>query len=342
MSVPDQSALLRRKMESSPAAQGGSAAPVSPEMASLRAVARAGFIAAGLKIAAPSVQVVDTDGVAGLAEQMADVALLIPCNAPDGAEGFAALSSGGMTGLVEKTTTGRISPGEPEPRDASSIDQLLCRGFIERFFEAWGELLAGTSHEAWLAGYAPTDGMMQPDVLSVSAPDIPYRLYLITAQFDGLREVAFSVALPVSRPRPADLVETGDAARSTGEWAKDWRAAVLESPAELDAVLCKLELSLDEVRRWAPGDRVSIPASALSSVSLGRRNGPSVATARLGQARGVRALRLNEITTQRVGGIASRPVPPEPLPPGAGFQDEAGIPAQVAPPEPESGAAAGP
>ena len=27
-----------------------------------------------------------------------------------------------------------IAPGEPEPRDASSIDQLLCRSFLERFF----------------------------------------------------------------------------------------------------------------------------------------------------------------------------------------------------------------
>jgi hypothetical protein len=58
-----------------------------------------------------------------------------------------------------------------------------------------------------------------------------------------------------------------------------------------------------------------------------------VATARLGQARGVRALRLNEITTQRSAGIASRPVTPPPLPPEQGFEDGAGIATQVAGPE---------
>lgn len=331
MSVPDQSALLRRKMETAAPAKSGGSAPLSPETAGLRAMARAGFIAAGLKIADPSVETVELDGIAALADLMGEAVLLIPCTAPDGAEGFVALSHGGMTGLVEKTTTGRIAPTAPDPRSASSIDHLLCRGFVERFFEAWSELLSGTAHEAWVGGYAPSEMMIQPDVMSVSAPDVAYKAFVVQASFDGARDATIWVALPRTRPRPQQHVEPGEGERSVGEWAKDWREAVLESPAELDAVLCKLELSLDEVRRWAPGDRVSVPLSALSTVSLGRRNGPAVATARLGQARGVRALRLNEITTQRSKGIASRPVPPSEVPSREGFQDAAGIPKQAMP-----------
>lgn len=294
-------------------------------------MARAGFIAAGLKVAEPVIETVELDGIGALAELVGEAALLIPCAAPDGAEGFVALSHGGMTGLVEKTTTGRIAQSEPDPRPASSIDHLLCRGFVERYFEAWSELLSGTSHEAWVGGYAPAEMMIQPDVLSVSAPDIAYRAFVVRARFDGLRDAAFWVALPQNRPRAQQQVEPTEGERSVGEWAKDWREAVLESPAELDAVLCKLELSLDEVRRWAPGDRVPVPLSALSSVTLGRRNGPAVATARLGQARGVRALRLNEITTQRSKGIASRPAPRSEVPAREGFEDAAGIPKQAVP-----------
>lgn len=305
--------------------------PLSPEAACVRAVARAGFIAAGLKVAEAKVEVRDLDGVAALSDLLAEAAMLIPCRAPDGAEGFLALSSAGLTALVEKTTTGRIASAESEERAASTIDRLLCHAFLERFLEAWRDLVSGTAAEAWLAGYALEDRMLAPDVLGMSATDLPYRVHDVTAMFDAVRPVRFWVAMPQTRPRLKGSGDGPDGARAVGDWAKDWRAAVLESPAELEAVLCRLELSLDEVRRWEPGDRVSIPATALSTVSLGRRNGPCVATARLGQARGVRALRLNEITTQRTPRATAPSVsPPAILGAGAdGFEDASGIPTKT-------------
>lgn len=343
MSPPDQSALLRRKMEQTPGMASGPA-PLSPDAACVRAVARAGFIAAGLKVAGPKVDVRNLDGVSALSDLLIEAAMVIPCAAPDGSEGFLALSSAGLTALVEKTTTGRIASAESEERAASTIDRLLCHAFLERFLEAWRELLSGSAAEAWLEGYRLEDRMVAPDVLSMSAADVPYRVHDVTAMFDSIRPVRFWVAMPETRLRPKSAGDAAQGARAVGDWAKDWRAAVLESPAELEAVLCRLELSLDEVRRWEPGDRVPIPATALSTVTLGRRNGPSVATARLGQARGVRALRLNEITAQRTPrATATSASPPAAIGTSVeGFEDASGIPTKALGAAPSAGGDAPP
>ncbi|WP_424976103.1 FliM/FliN family flagellar motor C-terminal domain-containing protein [Dinoroseobacter sp. S124A] len=326
MSNPDQTSLLRRKMETTPAPAAGSLA-VTLETGCMKAMARAGFIAAGLKVSAQTVEVTDVSGGLELGDVMAEAGLIIPCPAPDEAEGYLALSPGGLTALVEKTTTGRISDGEGEPRSASTIDRLLCHGFLERFLEAWRELMEGSAHEAWLADFAPADCMIPPEIIGMSAVDVPYKIHTIEAKFDGSRAVTFWAALPQARPQAGGVAVPEETERGVEDWAKDWRAAVLESPAELEAVLCKLELTLDEVRRWAVGDQVPIPASALSSVTIGRRNGPCVATARLGQARGVRALRLNEISAQRAPkATAKAETPPQALAHNPeGFEDGAGL-----------------
>ncbi len=326
MSNPDQTSLLRRKMETTPAPAAGSMA-VSLETGCVKAMARAGFIAAGVKVSDQVVTVTEVSGGLELGDIMGEAGLVIPCPAPDESEGYLALSGGGLTALVEKTTTGKISEGEGEPRAASTIDRLLCHGFLERFLEAWRELMEDSSHEGWLEGYAPADRMIAPEVLGMSVVDVPYRIHTIQAKFDGGRDVTFWAALPQTRPQAAGAAEPQDTGRAVEDWAKDWRAAVLESPAELEAVLCKLELTLDEVRRWAPGDHVPIPSSALSTVTIGRRNGPCVATARLGQARGVRALRLNEISSQRAPqATARKETPPEALAHNPqGFEDRPGL-----------------
>ncbi len=68
--------------------------------------------------------------------------------------------------------------------------------------------------------------------------------------------------------------------------------AVQNLTAVLDAVLGRVQMPLERALALAPGDALELPLSALEDVSLVGLDGVCYARARLGQARGVRAVRI--------------------------------------------------
>lgn len=88
----------------------------------------------------------------------------------------------------------------------------------------------------------------------------------------------------------------------------------MQADCRLDAVIGRLTLSLRQVMTLAVGETLALPRSALDAISLETIEGQRVAGARLGQHRGMRALKLNEAVTTRAGagagaGAAAAPRP---------------------------------
>lgn len=328
MTGADQSSLLRRKMGGA-GRDAGARTGVPGEIAVMRACARAAYTAAGLKVEMRETSVDTLDGIAPLAGRLATAMLVVPFTAPDGVEGYVALSQEFAQSLIEKATTGRLSKLPLEPRRASSIDLLLCRDFLLRFLENWREIASGSPDADWLDGYAPRDTAVDVDLMVLNSRDIAYRAFTVKLRFDDTRDAVIEAAFPAERRARAE-VQACPPPEGRDDWGALWRDAVLDSQAELDAVLHRLTLPLRDVRGWSPGDLVELPASALGTVMLGRRGGAVVATARLGQARGSRALRLNALTRLAGGaaplqGDAAPPTTGQDGPPAPGFEERAPI-----------------
>jgi flagellar motor switch protein FliM len=280
-----------------------------PELAVMRAAARAAYSTSGLKVEMCSAIETDLDGIAPLVDAMHDAMLVVPFVAPDEAEGFVALSQDFAQSLIEKATTGRLAGLPIEARRASSIDLLLCRDFLHRFLETWREIAQGSPQLDWLEGYAPQDRAMDLDLMGLNCRDMAYRMFTVALRLDDKRDAALLVAFPKDR-HPRREIETNPPKDASGGWGAIWRDAVLDTTADLDAVLARLSVPLSTVRAWRIGDRLDIPAAALSGVTLGRRGGAIVASARLGQAQGYRALCLNTLRGNGKGSAVSSDAEP--------------------------------
>jgi flagellar motor switch protein FliM len=84
---------------------------------------------------------------------------------------------------------------------------------------------------------------------------------------------------------PADKAESA-------EVSLPLQQRVLDAPVRLDAILCRLSLPLCDVGRLAVGDVLALPKDVLRDIAIESVGRQPVATARLGQVDGMRALRL--------------------------------------------------
>jgi len=291
MAESEQSNLLRRKL-------GRAAAPgARPELAVLRAAARAAHSTAGLRIEMLEAGETLCAGITDVVAAISDAMLVVACRAPDGAEGFIALSSEMAQSLIEKATTGKLSDRAPKPRSASSIDMLLCRDFLVRFMETWREITQDGPEQDWLAGYAPKPEAAEVALMEIQCRDVAYRQFTVALRLDDMRMASMSAVFPADRHAPMAEAEAHSAPPEP-DWGALWQEAVMDSPAELDAVFARLDIPLHQVQNWRVGSVLEIPATAMERVALGRRGGAPVAHGRLGQLRGRRAVRLNALSRE--------------------------------------------
>ena len=83
----------------------------------------------------------------------------------------------------------------------------------------------------------------------------------------------------------------------------------MQADCRLDAVVGRLTLPLRQVMALTAGEMLILPSAALDAISLETLEGRRIAVARLGQHRGMRALKLSEAvvpTTQPQGATTVR------------------------------------
>lgn len=125
--------------------------------------------------------------------------------------------------------------------------------------------------------------------VELARPDGAYRLMKVDVTLIAdKRSGHLIIALPLQDQLalPADDTETG------GDWATMMQDAVSLAPATLDGVLHKSALPLGVVNGLALGSVIPIDGATVGSVRLFALGGHLVATTRLGQSAGMRAVRL--------------------------------------------------
>lgn len=213
---------------------------------------------------------------------------------PDDRLGLAVLCPGLMAGLLEAITTGRIddtgdlpdTPRKPTPTDAALLGPV-----IDALLTQITERLADRPEHVAFSGFSHGSFLDDPRPLGLLLEDVPYICARISAALGmaGRRGRCwlFLPAMPAQHASSA-----GQTPQAEADWPARLETVVSRSAVQLDAVLHRVRMSLSELSALSVGDCLCLPDSTLEALTLETLTGRPLAQARLGQARGHRAIRL--------------------------------------------------
>lgn len=294
--------ILRRKMKRG-AASGAEGGPGADQGWRL-AFARAARDATGLMVEVEGLRL-SRRSLAELLEFPPDRALIALLDGPGGGLGMIALSPDVTSALVEMQTIGRVSAAPPAQRRPTRTDAAMVSAIIDRALVELESILAEEADLVWTGGFRYASFLEDARPLGLLLEDQPYRVLATDlALGDGGRRGQVLLALPAdgrgaqpaARRRPADPGPVAGSA--TGGGTTGFSAAlsevVLSADCRLDAVLARLTLPLRSVMALAPDMVIPLADAMLDRIDVEGIDGRRIAQARLGQHRGMRALRLAE------------------------------------------------
>ncbi|MCC5975377.1 MAG: FliM/FliN family flagellar motor switch protein [Rubellimicrobium sp.] len=253
------------------------------------AVVRAAEAQAGLvvTVSAITMEVVALEALlAGL-----DAGLMLVAVARQGQQGpvgFVAFDSEMRSGVIEAQTLGKPLARAASPRPPTRADHAMAEPLV-------GDILNGLRLEA---GATPLEGLCDgtfPDGtlggpreagLRLAAGE--YRVLRLSIDLGvGDRQGQMMIALPAPRPR--------ESAGPSGQkgWRQQLERAVLGARGDLRAVLHRERMSLRQVETLRVGQVLALPGVTVSAVRLEALDGRTVASGRLGQIGGMKAVRID-------------------------------------------------
>ena len=256
--------------------------------------------------------------------------------------GLMVLSGQMLAAMVEILTLTHLSPHVPDEghlRKPTRTDAAMAVEFIDAALSGFEAIAAESGGADWATGYRYAAFIDDPRPLHLMLEDGEY--HLLSADLvleDGSRTGKISLALPVIAAAAAlpDFALMDFAADATVQAAPpeddhfqaDLAQVVQDLPATIDGALAQIALPIERILRLAVGEVIPLPLANLDQISVIGMDGLRVAGARLGQNRGMRALRLTDVATARKSadtapmgqhqpqgfGLASHDLPPTSLP----------------------------
>lgn len=196
-----------------------------------------------------------------------------------------------VSALIQIQTMGVLSAKPASERPVTQTDAAMCADFFDRVLERFEHEITRVRlpDVAKLSGYRFAFHVNDLRALRLALADIPYRAFRLRfALGEKGREGSLMLVLPQDapvQPPSADRKRLGAQAHAPAE-------VVMQAQADLAAILCRKRLSLQEVSQFEPGQVIPISKDALGSVWLEDLTGQQLAKCRLGQAKGMRALRI--------------------------------------------------
>jgi flagellar motor switch protein FliM len=240
--------------------------------------------------------------VAELAPERALVALL---DGPEGALGVLLMSPGVTATLIEMQTLGRIGAQTGPLRKPSRIDAAMVAGVIDRTLAALDEALTEEADRSWAGGFRYASFLPEVRPLALMLEDEPYRILAGEVSLGGgLRSGQVVLVLPATGRGEAQGTTSETEAGSVPQFTASLAAQVQQVDCRLDAVIGRLTMPLRQIMALSLGDVLELPSAATDAITLETADGRQLARARLGQNRGMRALKLADVTQNAEGGVA--------------------------------------
>jgi flagellar motor switch protein FliM len=216
--------------------------------------------------------------------------------------GVIVLSPEVMSGLVEVQTLGQVSANPPLARKPTRTDAAMVAGFFDAALAEMEMGLLGTHELGTVAGFRYASFLDDPRPLGLMLDDA----LLLVVEADmalagGVKAGRILLALPAhGRGTDAQAEDPREAAFSAALMAQ-----VGHAECKLDAILLRLSVDLTQMMALGVEDVLTLPGASLDLVHLETPDGRRMAVGRLGQARGMRALRLSHIENDPDNDVAA-------------------------------------
>lgn len=302
---PQGARVLGRIVARAGASRPGGVVPIAvprpvatPERALATAVGRAAEKAYRLAMRPTGIAIGRVD-LAELPELLPERALIVIVEGPSEALGVVALGPSLVASLIEVQTLGRLSGRPVEERRPTRTDAAICAEFINRMLSDLGQELAGVE------GFANATGFRYASFIEDARP-LPLLLedggFLRMRATLGIgigkqREGELDIVLPQGRrdiaPLPEDAVEAEAQPTGGNVFGDAVRRNAMAVPMQMEAFLCQVTLSLRVLRNLREGSTIALPQDALSNAWLRGPDGVVLFHGKLGEANGLRALRVS-------------------------------------------------
>ncbi len=263
-------------------------------------------------------------------ETAPDRVLVALLDGPEGGLGVLLLSTEVTAALIEMQTLGRLAPQPPAARKPTRIDAAMVAGVIDAALAGLEDALLDEADLCWAGGFRYASFLEEMRPLTLLLEEDVYRVLRAEVALRAPPSATMGPDKPPPPPRIGEVVlvlpaagrgerpvaATAPEVASAPQFAQDLSAQVLQVDARLEAVIGRLTLPLRHVMALQPGEVLPLPQAGLDNVVLETPAGRPVAFARLGQHRGMRAVKLAEAYGGR-GAMATPAAPPRPVdPPG--------------------------
>jgi flagellar motor switch protein FliM len=288
-----QDGILRRKIAAAKAVQavGGPGADRSWRFALARAASDTFDLAldvTGLRMAVQSLaEVLELPFAGGL------IAVL---QGPAEGTGLMLLTSEVVAALIEVQTLGRVNSAVLEPRKPTRTDAAMVAPLLDAALRQLECELAQEADLVWTSGFRYASFLDDPRPLGLVMEDVTYRLLTTEVSLGiGARRGVVYMALPakgrgiqpsyVAAPAPDEALAKQGFAQALAE-------QVEAAGCVLDAVLGRVSLPLSRVMALEVGEVIPLGHATIERLRLSTLAGGALVEGKLGQHRGMRAIRL--------------------------------------------------
>lgn len=285
MEPTDNAAILRRKIGEQ--SQQAELSGMTPRKALRLAIARAAQDFVSLEIRATGCQEQPVS-VGEIVETLAESALILLLEGPERSLGLAIIDQNVLSGLVEFLTTGRVIPSAPEPRKPTRTDAMMISELLNETLSIFDAELNQIHGAQPLIGFRQLLALEDSHAVAMALEEMPYRQFRLTVDLDGgAKSGDICLCFPKHRsPKSEELL------RKQKNWQETWHHHVMGLHAPIEAIIHRLPMSVSRISNLQIGDLIPIPAAQIAAVSLEGSDCCRVATGKLGQSAGFRAIRI--------------------------------------------------
>lgn len=257
--------------------------------------------------------------LAELLERAPERPLILLLAGPGGGNGVLMLCPEVLAALIEVQTLGHVTTLPVPPRRPTRTDAALVVDWADHALAGLEEALQADDDLVWTDGFRQADFLEEPRPLSLMLEDAPWQLLRADCDLAGARRGQILLALPVAgrgRQPQRPVAALAPMAEDTAGFTAALTAQVREAEAQLRAVLSRQTLPLGELMSLAPGQTLALPNAALDRIDLCGADGRLCGQGKLGQQRGMRAVRITQCGSASGGdgrGASTAPVEAAPV-----------------------------
>lgn len=235
-----------------------------------------------------------------------DRAMIAVLEGPCDGLGLMAISAPILAAMTEMQTIGRVSAAQPTPRKPTRTDAAMVAGFVDTALAGLEAALAEAADLIWAGGFRYASFLDDPRPLGLLLEDIAYRVLVADVSVEGgTRTGQVLMALPAAGrgQRPKAVAHVLQAAETGHAFAADLADQVDGSACVLQAVIHRLTCPISAVLALQVDDVVPMALASVDRIWFEGLDGQRIAEGRLGQNRGMRAVRLSPLVQTKAARV---------------------------------------